>query len=151
MKVVFDASAAIAFGVEDEPWHEAALSLLDDWNQNGVELCAPPLFESETDSTLRRRVHLKSLSAAEADEARSFIALLRVEIVQHEATRELAYAIAQQFDQIRVYDSTYAALAQVLGVNLWTADARFFRSVNGPDLKAPLSWVRFIGEKTNLE
>lgn len=148
MKLVLDASAALALAVEDEPLHERALARLEEWSRHEISLCAPPLFESETDSALRRRVHLKTMSAAKAREARRLIALLRLEIVQSSETRELAYAIAERFDQIRVYDSTYAALAQVLGLELWTADERFFNSVHGSHLKTPLSWVRFIGEET---
>ena len=40
-----------------------------------------------------------------------------------------ARAIARQFDQPRIYDSLYAALAELHGCEFWTADKRFYDAV----------------------
>jgi predicted nucleic acid-binding protein len=40
----------------------------------------------------------------------------------------------------RVYDSTYAALAEIRGCELWTGDERFYNVAQGA-----LAFVRFIG------
>jgi predicted nucleic acid-binding protein len=50
-----------------------------------------------------------------------------------------ARAIARQFPQERIYDSLYAALAELRSCEFWTADKAFFDAV-----KATLSFVKYL-------
>jgi predicted nucleic acid-binding protein len=142
---VFDASAAIAFALDDEPLHTQAVALVAALLKQNTVLCAPPLFENEADSVIRRRAHQGTLTNAEADTARRIIAALGISIAYDAATAERAYAIAVQYNQPRAYDATYAAFAEARGLDLWTADERFYNSVNGSNAKNGLAFVRFIG------
>ncbi len=146
--VAFDASAALAFALKDEEWHAQAVALVADLLSRNVGICAPPLFENECDSVIRRNIHHGTLGAADAEEARRIIAALGTRIIHEAATRERAYQIATFYNQPRAYDATYAALAEAHGLELWTADKRFFNAVNGTTVTKRLSFVRFIGGAT---
>lgn len=137
---VLDASGVAAFAFIDEPYHAQAQQLITSLAQQQARLIAPPLFESEIDSILRRRVYLGSLTIAAATAALQLIDALQVEIIQDVRVRSRARQIAEQLNQVRVYDSTYAALAELQGCPLWTADERFYNTAQNT-----LDFVRFIG------
>lgn len=146
--VVLDASAAIAFTLPDEPLYAQAQALIADLDAQGARLIAPPLFEAETDSVLRLRVAVKgTLTAAGEVLAQGVLDALPVQIIYDPATRGRARQLAAQLGRPRVYDATYAALADLHGIadrhgtRLWTADERFFNAVTS----AGLVLVKFIG------
>jgi predicted nucleic acid-binding protein len=138
--VAFDASGAAAFALPDEKHHAQAQRLITDLAQENARLIAPPIFESEADSIIRRRVYLETLTQPAGAAALALMDALQVEIIYEPATRLRAREIAAQNNQVRVYDSTYAALAEARSVELWTADERFYNSVSGA-----LPFVKFIG------
>lgn len=139
--VVLDASGAAAFAIADESHHLRAQGLIATLARQKARLIAPPLFESEVDSILRRRVHMGKMTAEAATAALSLIDALQVEIIQDARVRPRARALAEQLNQVRVYDATYAALAELNNCALWTADERFFNSAH-----SALNFVRFIGK-----
>jgi len=47
--------------------------------------------------------------------------------------------IARSFNQPKIYDSLYAALAELRGCEFWTADKTFYDAV-----KSTLSFVRYL-------
>ncbi len=102
-------------------------------------------FESETDSILRRRVHLGTLTPEAAADALQVLDALQVEIIYDSGTRALARAIGERLNQVRVYDATYAALAQQRDCVMWTADERFYNSATNEGAGGALPFVRFIG------
>jgi len=69
---------------------------------------------------------------------RAFYAV-RVRIVTHPNLVRRAREIARQFKQERIYDSLYAALAELRGCEFWTADEAFYDAV-----KAVLSFVKYL-------
>lgn len=138
--VAFDASGAAAFALPDEKHHAQAQRLIASLAQENARLIAPPIFESEADSIIRRRVYLETLTQPAGVAALALMDALQVEIIYEAVTRLRAREIAAQNNQVRVYDSTYAALAEARGVELWTADERFYNSVSGA-----LPFVKFIG------
>lgn len=148
MKVCLDASAALAFALRDEPLHAQAKVLIANLVGQGVSLYAPQLFAYECDSIIRLRVYKGAYSEAEAQEARALIAALGVAIEGGGAAEaDRAFEIARDYDQARVYDATYAAFAQLAGVELHTTDAPFFDAVNGakrPKAAAPLAFVKLL-------
>ena len=148
---VLDASGAAAFALPDEKHHSGARACIVALAQQNARLIAPPLFESEVDSILRRRVFTGHLTAEAAAAAQKVMEMLQIEIVYDAATRALARSIALQLNQMRVYDSTYAALAQQFGCDLWTADERFYNSATNQGAGGLLPFVRFVGTLSSAQ
>lgn len=61
-------------------------------------------------------------------------------IIYNPAVRLRARAIGEKLSTMRLYDATYAALAEVMGCDLWTADERFYNSAHHH-----LSYIKFVG------
>jgi predicted nucleic acid-binding protein len=57
--------------------------------------------------------------------------------------RQRSREIAKQFNQRKVYDATYAALAELRNCDLWTADKAFYEAV-----KDALSFVKYLPNYT---
>lgn len=112
---VLDASTAAAFVLSDEDLHAAADACLAALQSQNVQLIAPPLFESEFDGILRRRVYTGKSTPQAAAAALHVVDGLQIEIVYDPATRVLARSIGERLNRMRVYDATYAALAQLRG------------------------------------
>jgi predicted nucleic acid-binding protein len=125
--------------LNDEPYHAQALALVAALAQREAQIIAPPFFLCECDSVIRLRIFKGVLNVTEATHAREIIAALAV-VIDDAAIYDRAFEIACLYNQPRTYDSTYAALAQARGVELWTADERFYNSVSGA-----LPFVKFIG------
>ena len=62
-----------------------------------------------------------------------------VQVLDLPQLRRRAREIAKQFQQRTVYDSVYAALAELQGCDLWTADKKFYDAVKGN-----LKFVKFL-------
>lgn len=146
VEAVLDASGAAAFALPDEKYYVGAGACIAALQRQSARLIAPPLFESEVDSILRRRVYLGVLTPQAA--ALRVLDALQVEIIYDVATRALARSIGEQLNQIRVYDATYAALAQGRGCDLWTADEHFYNSATDQGAGGLLPFVRFVGTFT---
>ena len=146
-QVCFDASAALAFALPDEPLHAQAVAIVRAFAVQGTTLCAPAMFAYECDSVIRLRLWKGSLSEAEATLARAALQSLPITIEYDEADRDRAFAIAQQYDQPRCYDAAYAAHAEARGVEMVTTDAPFFEAVNGskkPKKASALTFVKLL-------
>lgn len=144
-----DASVALSAVFPDEKLNAQALALLAEWAECGATLVAPPLWESETSSAVRLRVAQKKVLAPPLEAlVYSLLDALPVQIVHDPNVLTTARQLAISYGRNRVYDSTYLALAQLHGLEFWTADERLFNAVAGPD--APqgqtLSFVRFLGD-----
>jgi len=106
-----------------------------------VRLIAPPLFVSEVDTVIRKRVYDGRLSPADARKAYTGLDQVTVHLVAPLNLRRRAREIAEQFNQRTVYDATYAALADLRGCEFWTADKAFYNAV-----KEALLFVRCLPE-----
>ncbi len=147
-EAVLDASGAAAFAIPDEEHYAAAGARIAQLRAAGVQFIAPPLFESEFDGILRRRVFLQTLTPEAAHAAQRIADALQVAIIYDAATRVLARSIGEMLNRMRVYDATYAALAQLRGCDFWTADARFYNAATDEGAGGALPFVRFIGGAT---
>ena len=80
-KVCVDASLAVMWLV---PTCAEALaeSMLMEWDRNGTELVAPPLFDAEVTSIIRKQVYSKRLLARQGEEAFSLYRRLGVRICE---------------------------------------------------------------------
>jgi predicted nucleic acid-binding protein len=125
--------------LNDEPYHAQAIALVSDLAKREARIIAPPLFLCECDSVIRLRIFKGALNGEEASQAREIIAALAV-VIDDAAIYDRAFEIACLCNQPRTYDATYAALAEARGVELWTADERFYNAVSGA-----LPFVKFIG------
>jgi len=63
--------------------------------------------------------------------------LLGVRLVYPEGLHQRAWELARRFNRSQAYDSHYLALAELLGLELWTADDRLYNTV-----KDALPWVK---------
>jgi predicted nucleic acid-binding protein len=138
---VIDANLAARFVLKGEPHRRKVRRFLVDCDAQGVGLVAPPLYESEVDSVLRRRVYHGRLTPAAEQAARTLVDALGVQTVYDPQGRARAREIAAQFHQERVYDATYAALAELRGCEFWTADKAFYDAVKGT-----LTFIHYIGD-----
>lgn len=94
----------------------------------------------EVDLIVRRRECSGGLTAFEALSAFQALDDLDVSIIDMPGVRTRAREIAREYGQERVYDSTYAALAEIRGCDFWTADFAFYNSV-----RHGLPFVHYLG------
>lgn len=139
-KIVIDANLAINVVLRGHPYHHQAQRFFADCAQTGRLLLAPPLYESESDSVIRRFVHLSILTKEEGVAAQAVLNALPIIIVYDPKVRARARQVAEEFKQPRVYDATYAALAELQGCEFCTADETFYNTV-----KESLTFVKFLG------
>lgn len=136
---VIDASVAVKWVMKGESYRRQARKLLRESHTAGVTLIAPPLFEGETESVIQEEVFFGHVSIADADKAIRALDRAGVQIVHDPRVKERARQIARQSSQRRVYDATYAALAELRGCEFWTADKVFYDAV-----KAALPFVKYL-------
>ncbi len=139
MELCVDASLAIKWFVKGEPFRHKALKLLRDSAAAGITLIAPPLFEMETDSIILTRLADGKTTPTVADKTLTLLDTAPVRILTHPRMRQRARAIARQFGQRKVYDATYAAIAELSGYEFWTADKAFHSAVQGV-----LTFVKYL-------
>jgi predicted nucleic acid-binding protein len=134
-----DASLAIKWVVTGESWRKKARKFLRDSIAAGIDLISPPLFKYETESVLQWLLHSGSLTLTETDQAIARLAAIDVQILTHSDMISRTRGIARQFNQPKIYDSLYAALAELRGCEFWTADKVFYDAV-----KAALPFVKYL-------
>jgi len=134
-----DANIAVKWFIKGEAFRRKALKLLRESVESGITLIAPPLFESETDSVIQTRLVERRTTKDVADQTFALLDNAPVVIVTHPHLRQRARELAYQFNQRKVYDATYAALAELRGCEFWTADKVFYTA-----LKAGLTFVKYL-------
>jgi predicted nucleic acid-binding protein len=134
-----DANLIVKPALKGEAYRAKARKFIQDCGTTGTMMIAPPLFESELDSIIRKRVFEGKLTRQEAHLAYAVLDGTPVKILAHPGLRKRAREIAEQFNQKYVYDSTYAALAELRGCEFWTADKLFYDAV-----KEALAFVKYL-------
>jgi len=124
-----DASVGVKWVVKGEPFRAKAQKLLKESLADGITLIAPPLFEYEVESVIQTKVVRGLATVADADLALQALAAAGVQLVAHPDAVKRAREIARQFSQPKIYDSLYAALAELRGCEFWTADKNFYDAV----------------------
>lgn len=118
---VVDVSLALKWVLE-EPNSDRARRLLAEWRVHGIQPVVPSWFSCEVANTLYQRFRDGSLTTIEDAEAAYDVVMRFVLVMSDEpsdARRAIRIAIAA--GQKQTYDAQYAALAERLGCELWTA------------------------------
>jgi len=138
-EVCVDANLIVKLVLKGELYRANACKFVKDCGTANITMIAPPVFESELDSIIRKRVFDGRLKQIEAQLAYNVLDKIPVLIINHTDLRTIARKIAEQFNQRHVYDSTYAALAEIRVCEMWTADKAFYNAV-----KAELTFVKYL-------
>jgi predicted nucleic acid-binding protein len=138
-KQVIDASVAVKWLIDGESFCEIARKLLVDSKLKNIELIGPPILLYEVESILQMRLNRSIAPKYVVDEALATFYDIGVKIETDDDMVIDAREIARRFKQNRIYDSLYAALAQIRKCDFWTADESFYNAV-----KSDLSFVRHL-------
>lgn len=136
-----DASVALKLLVAEED-SDRARSLWRRWAATGIQAVAPALFLFECVSALRRIVVRGDLEDARASRVLKRLVAMPVSFPVLDGMAERAWDLARRLDRPAAYDCFYLAVAELLNVELWTADRRFFNAV-----RPRLSWVHHLDEQ----
>ncbi len=138
--IAVDASVAVKWVVL-EPLTAQARALVADSTATRRRLLAPPHFAGEVTNALHQRWRssepTKRLTDAETDAAIATFLQFRVEPRNPAGLYQRALQLARDGRLASVYDALYVVLAEIEGVELWTADTRLIRELGG---RAP--WVK---------
>jgi len=138
--VVLDASVATKLILPEE-LSSRAQALCEATLRAGRRLVAPPLLPVEVATILLQRRRANDITGGEADAAYAAFLALGIEIVRPAGLDRAAFAFARAHRLRNATAAVYAALAQLLGAELWTGDRALLKSL-GP--AAP--WLRWIGD-----
>mgnify|MGYP000384627813 CR=1 FL=1 len=140
--VVIDANLGVGL-VRLTPYSAACRQRMERWLRGGTRLVVPSLWDYEIAAALRRLWAQKVLSREEAAAALELVFRLRLERVPPD-TRLLTAALdwAERLGQNKTYDAQYAALAERLGAELWSADERLANALKAQGA----DWAHWVGE-----
>lgn len=137
--LVVDASVAVKWQFADEEDTPAATALLWDALEGRVVLFAPVLIRCEFANALCMAARRGRLGSDAALAAIDDFLQAPLNVLEYDAVLRRAYVLAEQYTR-SVYDGSYLALAEHLGIPLYTGDRRLHNAVNGS-----LAWVRWVG------
>ncbi|MBA3311531.1 MAG: type II toxin-antitoxin system VapC family toxin [Nocardioidaceae bacterium] len=132
---VVDASIVVDWVAPDVDPDGPAGRLLTRLSKAGVALYAPRLLLEEVANALLTGCRRQRWDGAAADEAYQRLRQLPISLVDEAADRDRAWDLSRRYDEHPIYDMLYAAVAERLRDQLFTADARLRRRL------APLDFV----------
>ncbi len=119
--IVVDASVLANVVADDGPEGERARGLIVDTGPVAI----PDLADVETMAVLRKRWISKTITGHRLAKAATDLAALPF---QRYPARPLLYRVYELRSNVTPYDAVYVALAEALGYDLLTADARLARA-----------------------
>ena len=135
-QICVDASFVLKL-VLDEAESDRVQELWREWLAEDATIIAPCHLAFEVTSVIRNHVYRGNISA---DAGRmAFEAFLAQQIELHHPgdLEARAWELAGQYDRPTAYDTSYLAVAEHAGCELWTADRRLVKAVG-----ASLPWVK---------
>lgn len=139
LTVCVDASIVVRFTLN--PDDTAIKRLWNSWSTQGVRLVAPTLLFYEVTNGLYRQQKGGVLSPKFVLEALDVALAMPVELVGDGDLHRRACLLAGTYRLPAAYDAHYLALAERLGVELWTADARLVNTLQ----PFGVDWVKLAG------
>lgn len=121
--LVVDASVLVVALADDGPDGDQARARL-----RGERLAAPELLDLEVASVLRTRVRLGAAAPRRAEIALADLAAAPLARAPHHPLLARCWELR---DNLTIYDATYVALAEALGVDFLTGDVRL-ANASGP-------------------
>ena len=128
--VAVDASMAVKWVVA-EVYANRAEALLQDSLQAARPIVALPHFPGEVVNAIHRRTQRteQALTPEQAAQAIDDFLATPIQLLSPPGLYERAFTLAQTLPLPTVYDSLYVMSAQLLDVELWTADERLCRAL----------------------
>ena len=143
VELVIDAGVPVNYAVSINPYHAQARQFFADAAREGWQLISPSFWEAEADTAIMR---MESYGALNNAAAQKLLDATPIMVVYEPSARSVARRLAARIHQRKVYDSSYLALAQVRGCDIWTADQRLFNAAQ----TAGLDFVKFIGAYSSV-
>jgi predicted nucleic acid-binding protein len=138
--VVVDANVMMALAIP-LPYTDQAVAQHKRWQEDGVTLYAPLLWEYEFVSALRKGVALGVLLEEQVASAITHVFALDIESVSPEpGDHGDAIRWAARLGYVVAYDAQYLALAERMGADFWTADRRLATRAR----ETGADWVRCL-------
>ena len=126
--VCLDASVGLKLVVAEDD-SARARSLWRTWTARGLTAVAPGLFVFECTSALRRMVVRRDLGYEDAGRALDLLLAMPLSLQAPDGHIERAWQLARKLDRPTAYDCFYLAVAELLGIECWTADRRLYNAV----------------------
>ncbi len=142
--VCLDASLALKLLVVEDDSAQAR-SLWRSWVTQGIEVVAPGLFVFECTSALRRMVARRDLEEEPARRALGLLLAMPVSLRAPEGLVKRAWDLARDLGRPSAYDCFYLGVAELLGIECWTADRRLCNAV-----RKRKPWLRHLSEHEAL-
>ncbi len=136
--IVVDTSVALRWVLPDET-EVVSQTLLSRWVAQEVLLFAPPVFLAEATSGLRQAYAARRISEQELVSGVQTIRDVQPHILAPSGLYEQALQASLRYGSRSVYDFLFFALAERLGAELWTGDARFVRAI-----QPSVPWVKLL-------
>ena len=112
----------------------------EEWDRSESRLAAPALLTYEVTNVLHRYQRQGGLSSETAELALQAALALPVEQVHDIGLHLRARQLAQEYGLPAAYDAHYLALAERLGAEFWTMDAKLVKALQPFEL----GWVRLV-------
>lgn len=140
--IVIDANVAVKWVIDEESTNRAR-DLLENSRRERRPLVGPPMLTSEVVNVIYQRLRSRDpdrhVTQAEAERALTEFLNIPIQLLAPAGLYEEGFALARDRGLTNIYDGLYVVLAEMLGVEMWTADQILLKAL-GPD--AP--WVRAI-------
>ena len=127
--VCIDASVGVKWLVHEDD-SVVALRLRHDIHMLGKSIISPPHMSSEMASAIHKRYYAGTMRPENARQALAMLPDVCPEAVFMSELPLQAFEIAAQFNLKWIYDAFYVALADIVGCDMWTADATLHRAVH---------------------
>ncbi len=123
------------------PRSEAADSLLQKWDENGIHIISPPLLDVDITAFISKLVQMKLLLPQQGEQAFQNYRQIGIDIINPPSLTQAAWELTGKFDQANIPDLYYLALAELLNTDFWTANRRLFSNLSGKSERA-----HFLGD-----
>ena len=133
--------ASIILRVVLMPNDNPVQELWSSWNEQSYRMVAPTLLHYEVTNALYQQEKNTLLSAEFINNALDFVLSLPIQLIGDTALHQRAHELTVKYNLPATYDAHYLALAERLNVELWTADARLYNTVQLYGVK----WVKLVG------